>query len=162
MTKRNLFLIATCLTVGLSLGGVAKAQTIKDVNVTNDTPNPVPVVIQNGTNTPQVKELVEIVVLDFNNSVFNPQPPLDVYTVPAGKRLVITDVIIGGTSGPHTIFRDGTIVSRVNMAKTVPQYNHSYVSGIEFQENQIVSIQAQPTNQYLSDYELRGYQTDIN
>ena len=101
-------------------------------------------------------------MLDFvHNSAT--QPPLDVYTVPAGKRLVITDVIIGGTSGPYTIFRDGTIVSRVNMRNTVPQYNHSYVSGIEFQENQIVSIQAKsdfPDN--LSDYELRGYQTDIN
>ena len=36
MTRRNLVLIATCLAVGLSLGGVAKAQATKDVNVANE------------------------------------------------------------------------------------------------------------------------------
>jgi hypothetical protein len=65
MTKQNLILIAVCLTAGLSLGGEAKAKLVKDVNVvnepnvsvlnnvdvnvTNDTENPVPVVVQNGT-----------------------------------------------------------------------------------------------------------------
>ena len=36
MTKRNLILIAVCFAVGLSLGGVAKAQAPKDVNVVNE------------------------------------------------------------------------------------------------------------------------------
>ena len=172
MTKLNFVLIAACLTVGLALGGVAQAQAPKDVNVvnepnvsvlnnvdvnvTNDTTNPVPVVVQNGTSTPPVKELVEIIQLDVpaDNTV-------DVYTVPSGKQLAITDVIIrgGGTTAPFQIFRDGSIVSRVSIGATVgAQYNHSYVSGIEFQENQVVSIRA-PN---ISDWELRGYQTDIN
>ena len=36
MTKLKFVLIAVCLTVGLSLGGVAQAQTPKDVNVVNE------------------------------------------------------------------------------------------------------------------------------
>jgi len=76
-------------------------------------------------------ELVEIIQLDVGQSFL---PPIDVYTVPTGKRLVITDVIIRSEFGKnHSIFRDGTIVSRI----TVPfgrtgsgVYNHSYVLGI--------------------------------
>jgi hypothetical protein len=167
------------------LGGEVKAQAPKDVNVvnepnvnvlnnvdvnvTNDTTNPVPVVIQNGNNGQVEKELVEIVRLDVQNPRLGTgqlPPPIDVYTVPGGRRLVITDVIIsGGSSGRHSIWRDGTIVSRVRIAPTgtggVSPYDHSYVSGIEFQENQTVSIQPPPTS-IGADFELRGYQTDMN
>ena len=105
----------------------------------------------------QQPELVEIVVLDYRN---NFQPPLDVYTVPVDKRLVITDVIRRcGVQGKYSIFRDGTIVSRVEEGV----YQNSYVSGIEFQENQIVSIQSPPVSSGPGcDWELRGVLTDIN
>jgi hypothetical protein len=72
--------------------------------------------------------------------------------------------ICGSLGGFYSIFRDGTIVSRVATGVTAAAlYSNSYVSGIEFQENQIVSIQAPPVNSTsFSDWELRGFQTDIN
>ena len=88
----------------------------------------------------------------------NISTPIDIYTVPVGKRLVITDVIISGCGGLHSIFRDNTIVFRHHLS---PTYSHSYVSGIEFQENQIVGIRPHSLN-CTSDWELRGQQTDIN
>ena len=60
-----------------------------DVNITNDENNPVPVVVQNGNNGAAEKELVEFVQLDVP-----PDTTIDIFTVPAGKKLVITDVIV--------------------------------------------------------------------
>jgi len=177
MTKRNIFLIAVCLTVGLSLGGEVQAQPTRDVNVvnepnvsvlnnvdvnvTNDTTNPVPVVIQNGTSAPPVKELVEIIQLDVpGGTTLNP------FTVPSGKRLLITDVIIstgGGATGLE-ILRDGAIVSRIQEFNSGAEqiYNHSYVSGIEFKEGELLSIRTGGATGNITHWELRGQLTDIS
>jgi len=131
-----------------------------DVNVTNDETNPVPVTVQNGDNNGSEKKLVEIVALDVP-----PQTTLAVYTVPSGMRLVITDVLINGPGSGHPmeILRDGTIVSRQFLGGTT-YFHHSYVSGIEFLENVIVSVKNGQDlgDDHESNWELRGYQTDVN
>lgn len=179
MTHSNLILMAGILVLAFSVG--AEAAPTKDVNVvnepnvnvlnnvdvniTNDETNPVPVTVQNGNNGAAEKELVEIVELDVpgNNTT------LDVFTVPNGKRLVITDLIvsnnrIGSPPIPNAeILRDGSVYSRFMVASSSGSggagvYQHSYVSGIEFTEGQIVSIR-NPGGQNVdpTHWELRGY-----
>jgi len=107
----------------------------------------------------KVQEFVEIVELavPINTTV-------DVFTVPNGKRLVITDVIVAFLGFENffgaTILRDGAVVSSFSIGDigdgAVATYDHSYVSGIEFAEGAIVSINPGVANQ-TSNWELRGY-----
>jgi len=169
MTHSKLILMAGILVLAFSVG--AEAAPTKDVNVvnepnvnvlnnvdvniTNDGTNPVPVTVQNGNNGAAEKELVEIVELDVAGNT-----TLPVYTVAAGKRLVITDGIINGTGNPWGIHRDGSVVSRIQVTSSArTPYNHSYVSGIEFQENVTVSVKTGTSDG--TDWELRGYLTDM-
>ena len=129
-----------------------------DVNVTNDENNPVPVTVLNGNNGAAEKELKEFVQLDI---------PLDstfgLFTVPAGKKLLITDIIVHSIAGAlMQILRNGTVVSRfwIQDAGT-GTFGHSYNSGIEFQDGDILGIRvgiAATDN----GFELRGYLTDVN
>ena len=154
MTKLNLVLIAVCLTAAVSLGGEVKAQSIKDVNVanepnvnvlnnvastiTNDTTNPVPVVVQNGPPPAPVKEIVEITKQGVPGVIAT------AYTVPTGKTLIITDVNISSslseTSGNSPccaiIARNGVGISVVNLRDR--NYQRKYQTGIEFNEGDIV------------------------
>ena len=135
-----------------------------DVNITNDENNPVPVTVQNGA---AEKELVEIVELDVEDDD-NTETVFDVYTVGTDKRLVITDVIVlnlsGGGLANMRILRDGVVVS--NFSDEFGgggTYNHSYVSGIEFAEGEIVGISPGPNAAgKTTNWELRGYLTDVN
>jgi len=138
-----------------------------DVNITNDGTNPVPVTVQNGA---AEKELVEIVELDVEDDD-NTETVFDVYTVGTGKRLVITDVIVTNLTGlamkQMRIFRDGVVVSPFSLGIAgsggTGTYDHSYVSGIEFTEGQIVGISPGPdTSGLTTNWELRGYLTDVN
>lgn len=171
MTHNKLILMAGLMALVLPIR--AEAQVTKNVNVvnepnvnilnnvdatiTNDASNPVPVVVQGGTNNGQEKELVEIVRL-----AVLPQTTLDVFTVPPGKRLVITDVLINNISAQAfslAILRDGNIASFIRLVDQFVPHNHSYVSGIEFLENQVVSIQGSTLGSGSTDWELRGYLT---
>jgi hypothetical protein len=98
---------------------------------------------------------VEIVM-----TLSSPSPAVAVYTVPPGKQLTITDVIIAaGSGGTASIYRNGTGVSRVTLGGTATStYEHSYVSGIVFEETQIVSIDNLGGGSGGSvHYELRGF-----
>jgi hypothetical protein len=129
-----------------------------DTTITNDATNPVPVTVQNGNGGTNEKELVEIVQLDVPHDTILP-----VYTVPSGKKLVITDVIVSGIGDSFMeIRRDGVVVSRVNKDRH-EIYQHTYNSGIEFQENQVLSINnPNLTPEFLINWELRGYQVDVD
>ncbi len=108
----------------------------------------------------QVSDLTEIVVLDVN-----PGEVRNVYTVPLGKRVIITDVIISSNirlGNKQDILRDGKVISRINVPNISDgNYEHSYVTGIEFTENQTLSISngsdiGEGTS---TNWELRGYLT---
>ncbi len=172
-------LIAACLILGLTLGGEAQADPTKDVRVvnepnvnflnnvdstiTNDATNPVPVTVQNGNNGVVAKELVEI-------TAFYDRPAqtgsVSVYTVPTGKRLVITDVQVSGNEStqngfsgcPRTIQRSANGMEAVMLFYI--SFSKYYVSGIEFKENETVFVKAQCTEDTF--FELRGYLMDNN
>ena len=77
------------------------------VIVTNTAANPVPVVIQGGGAGPQ-RESVEILAQSVNDGITL------AYTVPAGKRLTVTDVIFGSQNPSIAIiYRNGVAVSTV-------------------------------------------------
>ena len=178
MTQQNLILIAACLTVGLFLGGEVQAdgpEKVKvvnqpkvtvlnnvDVNVTNDATNPVPVTVQNGNNGVVAKELVEITALLPQGQ----SGSISAYTVPVGKRLVITDVQLssrpesssGLTQCARTIQRAANGMEAVMFFRT--DFSKQYVSGIEFKENETVFVRAECSGPNF--FELRGYQTAMN
>ena len=181
MTHSKLILMAGILVLAFSVG--AEAAPTKDVNVvnepnvnvlnnvdvniTNDENNPVPVTVQNGNNGAAEKELVEIVELDIEDDD-NTETVFDVYTVGTDKRLVITDVIVLNSSSTSIqkmrIFRDGVVVSNFSdNSSGGGAYNHSYVSGIEFAEGEIVGISPGPSTAGVkTNWELRGYLMDVN
>ncbi|HKB15104.1 MAG TPA: hypothetical protein VKF62_03515 [Planctomycetota bacterium] len=85
-----------------------------------------------------------------------------VYSVPVDRRLVITDLMIADTSGSTSlnarILRSGTPAT-ANLTVTAERtLCHSFATGIEFSEGQLVSVvngdSAGPLNFY-----LRGYLT---
>ncbi len=178
MTKHNLIFIAACLTVWLSLGGEVNAQPTKDVNVvnepnvsvlnnvdvnvTNDETNPIPVTVQNGNNGVVAKELVEITALPDRHS----QVGVSVYTVPVGKRLVITDVqVSSGEDTQNGFSRCARIIQRTAngmeaLMSFLTTFSKQYVSGIEFKENETVFVKAPCSANTF--FELRGYLTDNN
>ena len=131
-----------------------------DVNVTNNVENPVPVVVQNAPPSAPVKEIVEITA----NGI--PGTPVDVYTVSTGKTLIITDVIIsssiwGGLEDPCcvSIRRNGVGISNVSLGDGT--YQHTYKTGIEFREGDIVGV-AQQLGDAVAFFELRGFLMDNN
>ena len=68
--------------------------------------------------------------------------PTSLYTVPPGKRLTITDIIVsptGNNAGTVLFYRDATPVSAPAIFFT-NTYEHSYVSGIIFTESQVLSV----------------------
>jgi hypothetical protein len=83
-------------------------------------------------------------------------PDLPVYTVPAGHRLIITDVLTSSNCSPRHIYRDASEVSqhRNNVGNTV---NHTYQSGIEFREGQTVRAGVDAGCGFPAFFELRGY-----
>ena len=122
------------------------------VIVTNTAANPVPVVIQGSAGSQ--RESVEIVTQTSNGNITN--TIINVYTVPAGKRLTITDVIItyeAADNAPASIYRNGATVSKIS--QHFSSYEHSYVSGIVFTESQTVSVSTAAGG--LTNWELRGF-----
>lgn len=66
----------------------------------------------------------------------------DVFTVPATRRLVITDVLIhasGFAACCVTILRD-TLPATFSIHVGVAGFNHTFVTGIEFTEGQTVAV----------------------
>lgn len=86
--------------------------------------------------------------------------PTVVYTVPTGKRLVITDITIsnGSNDNFYGIQRNNVTISKpyILVGST---YQRSYVNGIEFNEGDTVGVSAPSTNVF---FELRGVLTDNN
>ncbi len=129
----------------------------KDVNVVNTSDNPVPVVVQNGDTNGTATELVEFIALNVDLDT-----TVNLFTVPTGQRLVITDVIVAGSANnigfDNKILRNNDVVaSSINVPIAFSgTYEHSYVSGIVFLEKETLSIRGgslgDPTN-----WELRGF-----
>ncbi len=128
----------------------------KDVNVVNTSDNPVPVVVQNGDTNGTATELVEFIALNVALDT-----TVNLFTVPAGQRLVITDVIVTGPRDnlvfDNQILRDDVVASSINVPVAFQgTYEHSYVSGIVLLEQETLSIRGGslvgPTN-----WELRGF-----
>ena len=89
-----------------------------------------------------------------------------VYTVSAGQRLVITDVISTSVCGLRHIYRNGVEVSRADQYSTTglpTTSGHSYQSGIEFGEGQTVAVGIDSSVGIVAPcsfpafFELRGY-----
>jgi len=164
MDKLKNYLLATgCLVVlagALTLMGPAVLQgregpRPKDVNVVNTPENPVPVVVQNGDMNGTTRQLV-----DFFEPAVTLGTRIDLFTVPAGQRLLITDVIIsalGAAVVNARILRDGVVISRLNVP-TAPNgtYEHSYISGIVFREDETLGIIGGEGGS-TSNWELRGF-----
>ena len=160
MSNRSRFLVGSAALViwasGLivpywfpSVGYAAKPSGEENVIVTNTSSNPVPVIVQGGPGS-STKTLVELV----GPSV--PSSNTALYTVPAGHRLILTDIFIQCSDSWTQIYRDSTVVSRVLREGAVA--THSYQSGIEFWEGTTVGIGGLngpcPGQSF---YELRGY-----
>jgi hypothetical protein len=83
----------------------------------------------------------------------------DVFTVPANRRLVITDVLIhasGFTACCMTILRN-TLPATFSIFVGAAGFNHTFATGIEFTEGQTVAVSnpsGAPTK-----WHLRGYLT---
>ena len=164
-TKRTIYLVLGTLVFFSAVTIINPLQTsdlfasfVKQVTVVNGTDMPIPVVVQNGTNIG--RESVEFLLQGYDTSDMQPQS-VEIFTVPTGKALIITDVLVSVASGSvfkgAEIRRDGTAVSFIQTFVGV--YQHSYHSGIEFSEGQLLTIFA-PTNAH-TNWELRGYLTDI-
>lgn len=160
MSHRNKFLVGSVafaiLASGLiapywfpSVGYAAKPSGEENVIVTNTSSNPVPVIVQGGPGS-STKTLFELVGPTVPSSI------TVLYTVPAGQRLILTDIFIQCSDTWTQIYRDSTVVSRVLRDAAVA--THSYQSGIEFREGTAVGIGGQtgpcPGQSF---YELRGY-----
>ena len=95
--------------------------TTANVNIVNDEANPVPVVVQgeDGDASEPMEFLVEV----------RTPTPVDLFTVPSGKRLVITDVIVQTDTSKQKveIQRNGVIVSQPSAA---PIYSHTISSSV--------------------------------
>jgi hypothetical protein len=132
-----------------SVGYAAQPPSVNNVIVTNAPSNPVPVIVQGGPGS-STKTLIELVGPSVPSSV------TALYTVPAGQRLILTDIIISCDFVFTVIYRDSTVVSRVSRGNSlVPM--HSYQSGIEFREGTAVGIGTPGACTGQSFYELRGY-----
>ena len=87
---------------------------------------------------------------------------VQVYTVPADRRLVITDLMIadegGGTSFDARILRDGVAATSNLTVRSNDTFRHSFAKGIEFAAGQAVSVVNGDTSGPLTFY-LRGYLT---
>lgn len=159
MSNKNRFLVGSVTLVILVSGFIApdffvgtvyadKPSSVSNVIVTNTTSNPVPVIIQGAAGS-SARTLVEIV--SPNVAVSN----LVVYTVPAGQRLVITDVIVGSDWGIGYIYRDTSLISKIQFGVAYT-FAHSYQSGIEFLAGQTVGVGSAAGPGLF--FELRGYQ----
>jgi len=131
----------------VSQGQAAPASSVQNVTVTNTPSNPVPVIIQ-GAPSSSARTLVEIVTPDVTAS------NLVVYTVPAGHRLVLTDVIVTAGGGTGLIYRDSSLISKTQFGVQYT-FAHSYQSGIEYGEGHTVSVGTSPGGVIF--FELRGY-----
>jgi len=160
MEKFKQYLLATAglaiLVGGLTLLGpaVPLGQAVpptKDVNVINDATNPVPVLVQNSDGNPF--ELVEIAGRGQEN-------PVTLFTVPSGKRVIITDVIFTifpSTQGTGRIMRNGVTVAQPSSNPAI-FYSHTYASGIEFVEGDTVNVVSVADSNF---FELRGVMMDL-
>jgi hypothetical protein len=160
---KNYLLPTACLVILVGaltlIGGplVQQGQAVppdRDVTVVNTSTNPVPVVVQNGNTNGTISELVVFVTANVDGGT-----RVDLFTVPLGQRLVITDVIVaafGRTAENTRIIRDGVVISSFNVSSsTNDTYEHSYVSGIVFRAGETLGIiggAGATTN-----WELRGF-----
>lgn len=112
-----------------------------------DTPsNPGPVVGQGGAGS-STKTLVEIVGPNV------PRSYTSTYTVPAGHRLILTDIIFN-SCGLTDIYQNGTVVSQIDSNPTTMPMRRTQ-TGIEFGEGHIVGVGKKDAGPAL--FELRGY-----
>ena len=128
-----------------------------------DLPDSFAVVVQNGTSSAPVKELVEITAETSDAT------PTVVYTVPTGKRLIINDINLSTNGkGFISIQRNTETISKTYLGLsfsnpqgrfTDPNYQRSYLSGIQFNESDTVGVVGSLS---VTFFELRGYQTAMN
>ena len=159
MSNRNKFLVGSVAFAILASGLIApdsfvsivyaekdKRSSVDNVTITNTPSNPVPVIVQGGLGS-STKTLVEFVATGLPISLSA------IYTVPAGQRLILTDLFTEcGAIGGNLMFlyRNDTQVARISFAR-------SYQSGIEFREGTVVGIATASFCGSGSFYELRGY-----
>jgi hypothetical protein len=138
-----------------------------NVGITNDTSNPVPVVVQGGSGNGQEKELVEIAERVGNSEGFK-----SVYTVPTGKQLIIKDVTISaislncspaiarpGDSQPKVIVQVSLPILSVHSGHPIgATFTKTYEAGIKFDQEETLSLKANCVNDAF--FELRGYLVD--
>ena len=158
MEKFKQYLLATvCLVIFISAATllypvpITGAPPAKDVNVINDATNPVPVLVQNSDGN--AFELVEITGTGGSS-------PVTLFTVPGGKRVIITDVIFTidpSVNGIGRIMRNSVTVAQPSSNPAI-FYSHTYASGIEFVEGDTVKVVSVATDNF---FELRGVMMDL-
>lgn len=159
VSNRSRFLVGSAALVILASGLIApdsfvsvvyaekdKRSSVDNVTITNTSSNPVPVIVQGGPGS-STKTLVELVFTGLPSSL------TPIYTVPAGQRLILTDLFTEcGAIGGNLMFlyRNDTQVARIS-------FDRNYQSGIEFREGTVVGIATKSFCGSGSFYELRGY-----
>lgn len=105
-------------------------------------------------------KLIEVVEL-IENLVDN-LTSVSVYTVPAGRRLVITDILISNGNSSSVVaqylLRDGAAATIYITVPARSTFSHTFATGIEFQAGEVVSVRNGQSSGK-TDFYLRGYLT---
>jgi len=125
-----------------------------DVRVINTPAEPVPVVLQKG-----ILDIVEIIEDNVPS-----RTDVNVFTVPANRGLVITDVMIswevGGTSCSDVrILRNGLPATSIITVPAFSTFSHAFATGIHFGAGETVAVSNGITGCILHFY-LRGFLTN--
>jgi len=119
--------------------------------LTNKAAEPVPVHVQ--TRSLDIVEIIENNVPDSTE--------VDVFTVPANRRLIITDLIIS-TSGTNArearILRDGApATSFLPVLGNLNAFSHTFATGIHFVAGETVKVSSGPAGGGSVHFYLRGF-----
>ncbi len=126
---------------------------VGDVRVTNTTAEPVPVEVQSKT-----LDIVEIIENNVPRSTV-----VNVFTVPANRRLIITDLVISvsvSTAGQTEILRNGSPATSFIATVVGNAFSHTFATGIEFVAGETVAVSSGIINPAAGvHFYLRGYLT---
>ncbi|MCZ6622846.1 MAG: hypothetical protein O7B35_01205 [Deltaproteobacteria bacterium] len=123
---------------------------VKDVNVVN---TPLPVEVQART-----LDIVEIIEDNVPRETV-----VNVFTVPANRRLIISDLIIssaGSDARDIRILRDGLPAPSLITVSSTSAFTHTFATGIHFVAGEIVAVSHGSTGAAPVHFYLRGFLTN--
>jgi hypothetical protein len=102
-------------------------------------------------------------VKEFIADSVGPLTTVDLFTVPANRILVITDVLIsGGCCGAgHRILRSGHPATGVILVPAADNFSHTFATGIIFFAGDTLSVRKEISPDSPSSFYLRGFLLSI-